>query len=187
MRSRHHGRLPIWHWVPAYEGESATFLFSFFTDLATDGRTLGNRVFLPRTLRGRWNFANVSRIALFPIRGNPVRILLYSTRNGYPRISRCERNTAEWNVTVNTFNRADDIRRLIFCLMRFERRRDPGVGNINDSLRYCSNFVRIRVCILRMFAPIYYAYTISYISFGNTRVELLDIYRWLMSSVTDFE
>lgn len=69
------------------------FFFSFFTDLATDGRTLGNRVFLPRTLRGRWNFASVSRIALFPIRGNPVRILLYSTRNG--RISRGETNTAE--------------------------------------------------------------------------------------------
>lgn len=145
-------------WAPAYltlgaclrgRVRDVSFFFFYWPGYR---RTLENRVFLPRTLRGRWNFASVSRIALFPIRENPVRILLYSTRSG--RISRGERNTAEWNVTVNIFNRADDIRRLIFYLMRFERRRDPGVGNINDSLDYCSNFIRSSFPVV--FVYVYY-------------------------------
>lgn len=52
-------------------------------------------------------------------------------------------------MTVNIFNRADDIRRLIFYLMRFERRRDPGVGNIN-----CSNFIRSSFPVV--FVYVYY-------------------------------
>lgn len=57
-------------------------------------------------------------------------------------------------MTVNIFNRADDIRRLIFYLMRFERRRDPGVGNINDSLDYCSNFIQSSFPVV--FVYVYY-------------------------------
>lgn len=49
---------------------SCVVSFSPFPDLATDGSGGTVHSFLPRTLRRRWNFANVSRIASFPIRGN---------------------------------------------------------------------------------------------------------------------
>lgn len=79
--SRHHGRLPIWHWVPT-RASLVSFLFlPFLTWLPTDPE----EPCTPSSLRRRWNFANVSRIASFPIRGNS-RIYCISDSRGYPAV-----------------------------------------------------------------------------------------------------
>ena len=190
--SRHHGRLPIWHWVPTRASPRRFFFLPFLTWLPTNPRKPCNSfqglfggVGISQTFHEWPRFRYAKTQTEFYYRAR------LTTRGGYPAVK--DTPLSDTWLLILILNRVDDFWRLIFYSILFERRRDPGVGDINDFScfwlllrartivrRTIALLLHVCTCLTNVWAYLLFIY--DFACFAWFKLLMTDVF-----SVADFE